>query len=60
MTQFELDVDTTNVSLNYVKTVSMELFFQKNFEIFLRQVSPNLINRINRELLELMADSKIR
>ena len=59
MTQVELDLDTKNTAIGYVKTVSMELFYQKNFEIFTRQVSPNLMNRIHRNLLELLTSPKL-
>lgn len=58
MQQLTLDKETANVSVNYVKTVSMELYIQQQFEAFQRQVSPNLINKINKNLMEMLVSSK--
>ena len=50
-----IDLDTKNVAISYVKTVSMECYFQDQFSIFQKQCSPNLMNKINRHLLEIFA-----
>ena len=51
MSQVELDTETKNVSISYVKAVSMERYLHTKFEIFQDQCSPNLLNRINKHLL---------
>ena len=47
-----LDHDLKNTAINYVKLVSLEFYFQDEFKVFQQQCSPNLMNKINRHLLE--------
>lgn len=48
-----IEPSTKNIAINYVKTVSIESYFQDQFTIFQTQCSPNLMNKINRHLLQI-------
>ena len=52
MTQVNLDTLTKTEAMNYVKIVAMELIEQERFGAFQQKCSPNLLNKINTELLK--------